>query len=51
MLSGASGADMTPVREDSGLIFTQTQDGNLTEKLSSPFFQTADLKTISFIYT
>ncbi len=30
----------TPMREDLGLILTQTQEGILTEKLSSPFFQT-----------
>ncbi len=36
------------VREDLGSILTQTQDGILTEKLSSPLFQATDLKTISF---
>jgi len=49
MWSGASVAHTTPVREDLGSILTQTQDGISVEKLSSPFFQTTDLKTISFI--
>ncbi len=37
------------MREDLGSILTQTQDGILMEKLSSPFLQTTDLKTITFI--
>ena len=37
MWSGASVAHTTPVREDLGSILTQTHDGILTEKLSSPF--------------
>ncbi len=49
MWSGASVAHTTPVRKDLGSILTQTQDGILIEKLSSPFFQTTYLKTISFI--
>jgi hypothetical protein len=39
---GASVAHTTPVQEDLGLILSQTQDGILTETLSSPFFQTTD---------
>ncbi len=55
MWSGASVAHTTPescvlpMREDLGSILTQTQNGIVMEKLSSPFFQTTDLKTISFI--
>ncbi len=49
MWSGASVAHTTPVREDLDSILKQTQDGILMEKLSSLFFQTTDLKTISFI--
>jgi hypothetical protein len=46
MWSGTSVAHMTPVREDLGSILTQTQGGILMEKLSSPFFQTTDLKNV-----
>jgi hypothetical protein len=42
-------AHTTPVQEYLGSILTQTQNGILTEKLSSPFFQTTVFKTISFI--
>ncbi len=39
MWSGASVEHTTLMREDLGAILTQTQDGILMEKLSSPFFQ------------
>jgi hypothetical protein len=47
MWSGASVAHMAPEQEDLGLILTQTQMA--LKDLSSPFFQTTDLKTISLI--
>jgi len=48
MWSGTLVAHMTPVQEDLGPILTQTQMTLL--HLSSPFFQTTDLKTISLIF-
>ena len=45
--SGALVAHTALVQEDLGLILTQTQMALLD--LSSPFFQTTDLKTISLI--
>jgi hypothetical protein len=48
MWNGESGAHTAPVQEDLGLILTQTQMALLD--LSSPFFKTTDLKTISLIY-
>jgi hypothetical protein len=45
--SGASVANTALVQEDLGSILTQTQIALLD--LSSPFFQTTDFKTISFI--
>ena len=50
MWSGASVVHKTLMLEDLGLILTQTQDGILMEKLSSPVFQTTDLKNILFVY-
>jgi hypothetical protein len=47
MWSGALVAHAVPVQEDLGSILTQTQIALMD--LSSPFFQTTDLKTISLI--
>jgi hypothetical protein len=47
MWSGASVAHTAQVQEDLGSILTQTQMA--LKELSSPFFQTTDLKMISLI--
>jgi hypothetical protein len=47
MWCGASVAHTAPVQEALGLILTQTQMA--LSDVSSPFFQTTDLRTISLI--